>query len=43
LTTIGQRKVLEAARPGRSELEVWAEVRLAMEETEGKRLVVAGD
>lgn len=43
LTNIGQGKALEAARPGRSELEVWAEVRLAMEEAEGKRLVVAGD
>lgn len=43
LTTIGQQKALEAARPGRSELDVWAEVRLAMEEAEGKRLAVAGD
>jgi Xaa-Pro aminopeptidase len=43
LTAIGQREALEAAQPGRSELEIWAEVRLAMEQAEGVRLPVAGD
>jgi Xaa-Pro aminopeptidase len=43
LTAIGQREALEAAQPGRSELEIWAEVRLAMEQAEGERLPVAGD
>jgi Xaa-Pro dipeptidase len=43
LTTLGQRAALTAARPGRSELEIWADVRLAMEEDAGERLPVAGD
>jgi Xaa-Pro aminopeptidase len=43
LTDVGQRAALEAARPGRSELEIWAEVRLAMELKAGERLPVAGD
>jgi Xaa-Pro dipeptidase len=43
LTTIGQREALKAARPGRSELEIWADVRLAMEQAEGERMPVAGD
>jgi Xaa-Pro aminopeptidase len=43
LATIGQRKALEAGQPGRSELEIWAEVRLAMEQADGARLPVAGD
>src|SRR2546425_773117 len=37
LTDLGQRAALEGARPGRSELEIWAEVRLAMELTAGER------
>ena len=32
-----------AVQPGRSELEIWAEVRLAMERKAGERLPVAGD
>ncbi len=39
----GQRAALAAARPGRSELEIWADVRLAMEQPAGERLPVAGD
>jgi len=39
----GQRAAVAAARPGRSELEIWADVRLAMEEPAGERLPVAGD
>src|SRR5581483_2743089 len=39
----GQQAALEAARPGRSELEIWADVRLAMEQAAGERLPVAGD
>jgi Xaa-Pro aminopeptidase len=43
LTDAGQRAALEGTRPGRSELEIWAEVRLAMEEIVGERVPVAGD
>jgi len=43
LTDAGQRAALEGARPGRSELEIWAEVRLTMEQRAGERLPVAGD
>jgi Xaa-Pro dipeptidase len=43
LTDAGQRAAVEAARPGRSELEMWADVRLAMEELTGERVPVAGD
>ena len=43
LTDLGQRAALEGARAGRSELEIWAEVRLAMELRAGERLPVAGD
>lgn len=43
LTDLGQAAALQATRPGRSELEVWAEVRLAMEAEEGFRVPVAGD
>ena len=39
----GQKAVLAAARPGRTELEIWADVRLAMEEVAGERVPVAGD
>jgi Xaa-Pro dipeptidase len=43
LTDLGQAAALRGARPGRSELELWAEVRLAMEAAEGQRIPVAGD
>jgi Xaa-Pro dipeptidase len=43
LTDAGQQAALTAARPGRSELEIWADVRLAMEQLAGERLPVAGD
>jgi Xaa-Pro dipeptidase len=43
LTDLGQAAALRGARPGRSELELWAEVRLAMEAAEGQRVPVAGD
>jgi Xaa-Pro dipeptidase len=43
LTTLGQQAALKATRPGRSELEIWADVRLAMELDAGERLPVAGD
>jgi Xaa-Pro aminopeptidase len=43
LTDLGQAEALRGAQPGRSELEVWAGVRLAMEAAEGRRMPVAGD
>jgi len=43
LTDAGQLAALAAARPGRTELEIWADVRLAMEQLAGERLPVAGD
>jgi Xaa-Pro dipeptidase len=43
LTDAGQQAALTAARPGRTELEIWADVRLAMEQLAGERLPVAGD
>jgi Xaa-Pro dipeptidase len=43
LTDLGQAACLAGARPGLTELELWAEVRLAMEAEEGTRLPVAGD
>src|SRR5262249_10910762 len=43
LTDAGQKAALSAAQPGRSELEIWADVRLAMEQLAGQRLPVAGD
>ena len=36
LTDLGQAAALRGARPGRTELEVWADVRLAMEAEEGR-------
>ncbi|PRD44751.1 hypothetical protein C5748_04970 [Phyllobacterium phragmitis] len=39
----GQRAFLQAARAGRSELEIFADVRLAMESRIGERLPVTGD
>ena len=43
LTALGQRAALAVARPGISELEIWAAARLAMETDAGERLPVAGD
>ena len=43
LTGLGQAAALRGARPGRSELELWADIRLAMESAEGRRMPVAGD
>jgi Xaa-Pro dipeptidase len=43
LTDLGQAACLAGARPGRTELELWTDVRLAMEAAEGTRLAVAGD
>ena len=43
LTDLGQAAALRGSRAGRSELEVWADVRLAMEAAAGMRLPVAGD
>ena len=43
LTAIGQDAGLAAARPGRSELELFADVRCAMERAAGARLPVTGD
>jgi Xaa-Pro aminopeptidase len=43
LTDVGQAAALRGARPGRTELEVWAEIRYAIEAEEGTRVPVAGD
>jgi Xaa-Pro dipeptidase len=43
LTKLGQEAALVAVQPGRSELEIWADVRLAMEREAGERLPIAGD
>ena len=43
LADLGQRAALTGTREGRSELEIWADVRLAMEQEAGERLPVAGD
>src|SRR5262249_6534859 len=43
LTDLGQAAALEGARAGRTELEIWADVRLAMEQEVGERVPVAGD
>lgn len=43
LTAVGQEAALAAARPGRAELEVFAEIRCAMEMAAGRRLPVRGD
>ena len=39
----GQRAFLNKTRPGRTELEVFADIRLAMESRAGERLPLAGD
>lgn len=43
VASIGQRAFLEAARAERSELEIFADIRLAMESAAGERLPVTGD
>lgn len=43
LSTIGQRTALSRVRPGRPELDVWAEIRAAMELAENRRLSVVAD
>jgi Xaa-Pro dipeptidase len=43
VTAVGHQASLEAARPGRTELEVFADVRCAMESAAGERLPVTGD
>lgn len=40
---IGQRRFLEALRPGRSELAVFADIRCAIEEFAGYRVPITGD
>jgi Xaa-Pro aminopeptidase len=43
LTDVGQAAALRGARAGRTELEVWADVRLAMEAAEGARMPIYSD
>jgi Xaa-Pro aminopeptidase len=43
LSTVGQRAALARVRPGRPELELWAEIRAAMELAENRRLSVVAD
>jgi Xaa-Pro aminopeptidase len=43
LVVIGQRATLEAVRVGRTELEVFADIRCAMENAHGARMAVTGD
>jgi Xaa-Pro dipeptidase len=43
LTDVGQAACLAGARPGRTELELWSDVRLAIESEEGARVPIAGD
>jgi Xaa-Pro aminopeptidase len=43
LTAVGQRAALGAVAAGRTELEVFADVRLAMESAAGRRLPLTGD
>ena len=43
VTATGQRRFVECARPGISELQLFSEVRAAMETTAGERIAVAGD
>src|SRR4051794_2406254 len=43
VTSIGQRAALAGTRAGRTELEVFAEIRLAMERAAGGRVCVAGE
>ncbi len=43
IASIGQRAFMTAVAPGRSELAVFAEIRLAMEQAAGERLPLAGD
>jgi Xaa-Pro dipeptidase len=43
LTDLGQTAALREIQAGRTELEIWAEVRLAIESAEARRVPVAGD
>ena len=43
VTDAGQRAAVAGSRPGRTELEVFAEIRLAMEGAAGGRVCVAGE
>ena len=43
VTAVGHRAAAHAVRPGRSELAVFADIRLAMEADVGERLPVTGD
>lgn len=43
VTAVGHQASLDAAQPGRTELEVFADIRCAMESAAGERLPVTGD
>jgi Xaa-Pro dipeptidase len=43
VTAVGQRRFIERMRPGISELQLFSEVRAAMETAAGERIAVAGD
>ena len=43
LVAVGQRAARDAAKPGRSELEIFARVRCAIETANGSRLALGGD
>lgn len=43
VTSVGQREALRASSAGRTELEVFADIRLAMETAAGGRICVAGE
>jgi len=43
LADLGQMAALRGSRPGRTELEVWTEIRYAIEAEEGTRVPIAGD
>jgi Xaa-Pro aminopeptidase len=43
LTDLGQAAALRGSRPGRTELEVWTEIRYAIEAEVGTRVAVNGD
>jgi len=43
LTDLGQAAALRGSRAGRTELEVWTEIRYAIEAEEGTRVPIAGD
>lgn len=43
LTAAGQQAIAQAVAVGKSELFAWRDIRLAMEESHGQRMAVAGD